>query len=253
MSAWRALDDELDRWSEAGNVATFWWRDDDAETPTPALSRLLELSEARAVPLGLAVIPANADKSLLAALRSSPLTDVLQHGFAHANHAPSTEKKAEYGAHRPVGVMRNELERGAGRLEAVFGHRFLPLLVPPWNRISQSLVSKLPSTGLIGLSTFAPRRFASPEPGLKQVNTHVDLIDWRGGRVFKGAMPVAKEIAAHLSARRRSRVDVHEPTGILSHHLVHDEGCWQYLEQLLGRVRARENARWLTPREALDS
>ncbi len=253
VSAWKALDDELDRWQQSESVATFWWRDDDAEAVTPALARLLGLSAAHLVPLGLAVIPAKAGKALMASVSACPATNVLQHGFAHANHAPSNEKKAEFGAHRPVDAMCAELKSGAERLEAIFDVRFLPVLVPPWNRVSQSLVPKLASTGLIGLSTFAPRQTASPAPRLKQINAHVDLIDWRGGRIFKGATRIAEEIAAHLSARRRSMVDSREPTGILSHHLVHDEGCWEFLEQLFARLRARENVRWLTPGEALDS
>lgn len=253
MNEWDALDAELDRWTSAGSVATFWWRDDDAQAPTPALSRLLELSESHRVPLGLAVIPATAGAALSGALSPNAMTDVLQHGFAHANHAPSNEKKAEHGAHRPVSVMIAEIGDGTRRLRAVFDGRFLPLLVPPWNRVSESLVPMLPSLGLIGLSAFAPRSSASPAPGLKQVNTHVDLIDWRGGRGFKGAARIAEEIAAHLSSRRRSEVDAREPTGILSHHLAHDEGCWKFLEQLFTHTRAGENVRWLTPREALET
>ena len=33
MSSWDALRTELDLWQDAGRDASFWWRDDDAETP----------------------------------------------------------------------------------------------------------------------------------------------------------------------------------------------------------------------------
>ncbi len=85
------------------------------------------------------------------------------------------------------------------------------------------------------------------------MNTHADLIDWRSGRVFKGTVRVAREIAAHLSARRIGQVDPNEPSGILSHHQVHDPDCWRFLEQLFTRTRARENVRWLSAEEALDT
>lgn len=251
MNEWDALDAELDRWRRAGKVATFWWRDDDARVPTPALGRLLELSQSHLVPLGLAVIPATADAALAEALALNEMTQALQHGFAHANHAPSLEKKAEFGAHRPISAMTAEIADGTRRLRDMFDDRFLPLLVPPWNRISESLVPMLPSLGLVGLSAFAPRSSPSPAPGLKQANTHVDLIDWRRGRSFKGAPRIAAEIVAHLSSRRTSEVDASEPTGILSHHLIHDENCWKFLEQLFTRTQAGENVRWLTPGEAL--
>lgn len=253
MIEWDVLDTELDQWAEADGVATFWWRDDDAHLPAPALSRLIELSESHGVPLGLAVIPAKAGDALLAALTPGPRTDVLQHGFAHVNHAPSNEKASEYGGHRPASVMTAEIAAGSRRLRAIFDKRFLPLFVPPWNRFSGSLTPVLPSLGLLGVSTFAPRRSPSPAPGLRQVNTHVDLISWRRGRVFKGTARLAGEIAAHLSARRREEVDGGEPTGILSHHLVHDIDCWRFLEQLFERTCGHENVRWLTPREALDT
>ncbi len=253
MSAWDALDAELDRWALAGRTATFWWRDDDAGAFSPALSTLLELSVAHAVPLNLAVIPAKAEPSLLQELdpESSPL--VLQHGFAHANHAPRGEKKAEYGEHRPPAAMAEEIVAGLERLEAMYPQRFLPLFVPPWNRISKPLVAQLRSLGCIGLSTYAPRRSALVAPGLKQVNAHVDLLDWRGGRRFKGTARVAGEIAAHLSARRTGEADSEEPSGILSHHQVHDPGCWRFLEQLFAGTRARENVRWLSAEEALET
>ncbi len=178
---------------------------------------------------------------------------VLQHGFAHANHAPADEKSAEYGDHRPADAMGAEILRGATRLRAVFGERFMPVFVPPWNRIAPGLVATLPSLGMVGLSAYGPRQSASPASGLRQVNTHADPIDWRGERGFKGTARVVAEIAAHLRARRSSTVDAREPSGVLSHHLVHDEDCWRFLDQLFSRTSRRENVRWLSALEALDS
>jgi len=253
MSEWGVLDAELKHWTKANRVATLWWRDDDACTPTTELTRLLQLSQSQSVPLGLAVIPANAEPTLLDGLRPTARLAVLQHGFAHANHARADEKKTEYGASRPLSVMSDEIAEGAGRLRSLFGERFLRLFVPPWNRLWHELVPELPSLGFVGLSVFGPRPSALAAPGVKQVNTHVDLIDWTGGRGFKGTARVAEEIAAHLSARRRSAADPNEPTGILSHHRNHDEVCWRCLEALFTRTRGRENIRWVTPAEALES
>jgi hypothetical protein len=253
MSEWDVLDAELEQWAAAHRVATLWWRDDDACTPSPGLTTLLRLSRSQAVPLGLAVIPATADPRLLDERAPESRLAVLQHGFAHINHARAEEKKAEFGASRPLSVMSDEIAEGAGRLRSLFGERFLRLFVPPWNRLGRKLVPVLPSLGFVGLSRFGPRPSALAAPGIKQVNTHVDLIDWIGGRGFKGTARVAEEIAAHLSARRRSEADPDEPTGILSHHLNHDEDCLQCLEALFRRTRGRENVRWMTPREALDT
>ena len=253
MSDWDALDAELDLWQRAGSVATFWWRDDDAGAASPALSRLLRLSQEHGVPLSLAVIPATAEPSLLQDVAPDSGPAVLQHGFAHANHAPPDEKSAEYGDHRPVDIMQAEIHRGAARLRALFDQRFLPLFVPPWNRIAPGLAAGLPSLGMVGLSAYGPRPSASPVSGLRQVNTHADLIDWRGQRGFKGIAHVVADIAAHLCARRSLKVDANEPSGILSHHQDHDENCWRFLDQLFSRTSRRENVRWLSALEALDS
>ena len=67
--------------------------------------------------------------------------------------------------------------------DGVFGQAASPVFVPPWNRIAPALLPRLRALGFRGLSTFrrSPRR-AQPAPGLAQINTHLDPIDWRGGR-----------------------------------------------------------------------
>ena len=57
MSPWQRLSAELDQWQALGRAATLWWRDDDAETATPALEKLLGLQRRHGVPLALATIP----------------------------------------------------------------------------------------------------------------------------------------------------------------------------------------------------
>ena len=64
---WPDLLVELDRWEEAGLVAQFWWRDDDAVAPSPRLDRLMAVAES--APVALAVIPADVKDELAAALR----------------------------------------------------------------------------------------------------------------------------------------------------------------------------------------
>ena len=68
MSTWRELEQELEAWARSGRRATFWWRDDDAVEPSPALDRLLELAASGRAPLALAVIPARASSGLAAQL-----------------------------------------------------------------------------------------------------------------------------------------------------------------------------------------
>ncbi len=128
--------------------------------------------------------------------------------------------------------------RGAARMAALFGPRALPALVPPWNRIAPGLVPKLPELGLTGLSTYGARTVSTPVPGLVQANTHVDILRWEAPRGFLGEAEALDLFRSHLAARRRAdaesrAADPTEPTGLLTHHLAHDEPAWGFLERLL--------------------
>src|SRR2546423_10040818 len=87
--SWRELEEELVRWHDEGRIADFWWRDDDATAPSPALDELLQLSKRAAVPLALAVVPLEARRELFDGLEAS----VLMHGSDHRNRAAPGEKK----------------------------------------------------------------------------------------------------------------------------------------------------------------
>jgi len=242
--AWQALAGELDAWLHQGRRISFWWRDDDAGRPDPGFERLLSLAAERALPLGLAVVPAWLTPEVAEAIKGMPATVVvLQHGFAHVNHETEVQpgehkvRPAECGAARPAAVVLEELAEGGARLRAAFGRRFLPVFVPPWNRIGSDVVAGLPRVGYQGLSAFGARAAVQPAPGLLQVNCHADPIHWRGGKRFAGAGVMLDRLRAHLAARREGRADPGEPTGILTHHRDLDPVCWSFLEELLDRLR----------------
>src|SRR5690606_4175438 len=242
---WRAFGRELDAWAAAGRHATFWWRDDDAVAPTAELERLLGL--AAGTPLALAVIPARSDGTLARRLAGERTVTVLQHGWTHTNHASPGARKAEFGPHRPTETMAAELSAGRARMAALFGSRALPVLVPPWNRLAPALLPLLPGLGFAGLSMYGVR----PEPAARPMwfNTHLDPVAWRGGRGFAGDAAVVGMALDHLRARRLGLCDPAEPTGLLTHHLVADEGCWAFIGRLLDETRRHPAARWLAAEE----
>ena len=251
MTTWRNLTEELDAWTAAGRRATLWWRDDDAVEPGPALARLLGLASERDLPLALAVVPARASEALAEALGADPArTTPLQHGYAHRNHAPASEKKAELGAHRPANAVLEQLLRGRGRMTALFGDAWAPVLVPPWNRIAEPLVPALAGLGFVGLSTLGPRAAAVPSPGLVQINTHLDIMHWPAPRGFLGEAEALEILVGQLRARRLGEVDAEEPTGLLNHHPAHDEAAWSFLAALLDRLAGHPAVRFLDAGEA---
>lgn len=249
MNAWSTLDRELELWHAAQRRATVWWRDDDAVRPGPALDRLLGLSARHGAPLALAVIPATAEPALAQNLmerrKDAPPVAVLQHGYAHRNHELEDRKKCELGAARPAAAVLAELAGGRDRLGALFGTQALPVLVPPWNRIATDLLPALPGLGFRGLSTYTPRGPARPVPELLQVNCHLDPIRWKPERGFLGEAAALGLLCEHLAARREGRADPSEPSGILTHHAVHDEALWRFLDRLLATLSAHPAVRLL--------
>lgn len=217
----------------AGRPAQFWLRDDDAARPTPALDHLLALTAQAGVPLTLAVIPALAGQPLADRVAREPHVTVAVHGWAHVNHATGTDKKQELGPHRPAPEVLAEIARAAADLSGLFGAQYVPVLVPPWNRIAPDVVAGLAATGITALSVFGPEKPAA----LPVINTHVDLMDWhtsRGGRA--DAVLLAELVAA---------MERGSPVGLLTHHLVHDRQAWGFLERLFALTAAHPGCHWL--------
>ncbi len=248
MDAWHDLDVELDAWEAAGRTATFWWRDDDAVAPTPALERLIGIAERHSAPLLIAVIPESSTDALRRRVADSDRVFVAQHGLRHRNNAPEGERASEFPHARTLSENVTDMTEGL-RLIQDFPH-LVPIFVPPWNRIDARLFPGIAVLGHKGVSTFGPRAMAQPLPGFTQTNCHADIIAWRSGRGFAGVGRVLDDVIAHLHARRTHTVDADEPTGLLTHHLVHDAASWQFLDSFFDRLRRRTGVRWLSPHDA---
>jgi hypothetical protein len=245
-----ALLRELDRWRSEGASATLWWRDDDACGDSQALRRLLGLAREFAVPVALAAIPARVDATLVAAVEASPEATVGPHGYAHRNHAHDGERSAELAAHRNAATVQAELAMGCARLSAMFGERFAPILVPPWNRMAENFAPQLSVLGFAGLSRFGPRERVCAAPNLVQVNTHVDPIAWRRERRFIGIASMLARVVDHLAQRRTRACDADEPTGLLTHHLAFGDDAWQGVRVLLDATARHPGVQWLSPHAA---
>lgn len=241
-AAWQAFAEELARWRDAGRIVELWWRDDDAARAVPALERLLALAGKSAVPLALAVIPEPAEGAWLGELGRE--ISLLQHGFDHRNRATGGEKKTEFPAAEPATSALERIAAGRARLASLVGPQALEVFVPPWNRLPAALLPRLPEAGLHGLSTYGARRSGHPAPGVLQINTHVDIIAWKDTRGFVGEDGALGLALRHLAARRAGEADQSEPTGLLTHHAVHDEGAWGFLERLFEVTRREPGVRW---------
>lgn len=245
MAGWADLGAELSRWEEAGRTVTFWWRDDDAADRTPAVERLVGLAEAAGAPVHLAVVPAPLTGALVDFLNDSAAARVLQHGYAHVNHAPKGSGKWELGDHRPLEAVIAELEIGRRWLSEVFGSKFLPVMVPPWTRISDKVTAALPVAGFRALSTEGARGALFAAPGLLALHAHCDPIRWKGGAHFRGEERSLGQIVEHLEARREGGADLTEPTGLCTHHQALDGEGWEFVERFLQYTAGHRAARWV--------
>lgn len=226
---------ELHAWRLAGRTARLWWRDDDARTATPALDRMLELSDRYGVPLALAVIPGDGAPALAEALRHRPQVTVIQHGVDHLNRRDGPAA-GEFPPHWSAAELAVRLEDGWASLcdlphaEKIFA--------PPWNDVHPLLAAALAATGYAGWSAWCDLEPSGAPP---RVDAHIDLLRWRGGARFRGAGRLASALQVALRTRRRRGL-WDAPIGLLTHHLDHDEPAWAFLERLLA---------WSTQEQAL--
>ncbi len=249
IEAWTMLKHELDLWVESGKTATFWWRDDDAVEETPQIQLLDRLSRDMEVPVSVAVIPAVMLDSLVQFLHQRDNFTAMQHGYSHRSYALKAAKKIELGGDRSCDEIQAELDRGRRLLSTAFGEQFIPVLVPPWNRIESRIYSTLASAGFSGISSIWARETASPVKGLLQVNTHLDPVNWHHDRGFIGETIAIGQIHQHLSARRQAGGDIAEPTGILTHHLIQNDEVWAFCRTLFDTLNRHPATRWLNARE----
>ncbi len=239
---WRPLREELSRWAESGRVADLWLRDDDAVEVTPALETLAGLCRRHEVPCLIAAIPARASPELAAYVAGQPLLSVAQHGFSHRNHATGVSKAQEFPPDRPQSDSCRDLRDGHARLSALFGATLLPLYVPPWNRIAPEIAALLPGVGFKAISTFGRKPLFQSSPPLMELNTHVDIIDWRGNHGGRDAGWLAADLAGELQWSRET--GGHRGIGVLTHHLVHDAPAWKFLASLLTVTAEYRCVRW---------
>jgi hypothetical protein len=230
----RPLTDALDARAIAGRHVDFWLRDDDAVQPSDSLNRLLTLTANHNVPLMLAVIPAHEDVRLGQYLDNFEHVSVAVHGWSHENYASTGEKKQELGDHRCTSVVLDELSSGYKCLLQSHPSRFVPVLVPPWNRISTNITSGLEAIGYKALSTFG----ANTSTDILMVDTHVDIIDWKGSRGGRDVRELVGELAGCVQH------DSLDTIGLLTHHLVHDVAAWSFLECVLPYLANHKAARW---------
>lgn len=222
------LGPELARWRLARRRPVLWWRDDDARAPTEPLIRLLHLSHRYERPLTLAAVPDGDIAGLAVLSQALGGVSLAIHGFRHENRAPAGQPSGEVTDADSVEHVAMEIAEATRRFrQAGVTPR---LFVPPWNNVHPTLLRALQRSEVPGLSGFDGPRHAVG--GVRRLDTHLDLMRWKGGARFRGQTRFLRRMRRLLAERRRDgRWD--EPLGLLTHHLDHDEAAWRFLDQFL--------------------
>jgi hypothetical protein len=234
------LEHELGLWRKAGQTPRLWWRDDDARQPTPALDRLLQ--SAKGAPIALAVIPDGDLPALARRLAPAPNVTVAQHGVDHTNRLPEGGRRSEYAAGTPQAEIdaavsaKRDAMRAAGLSPAFF--------TPPWNEFDDALVA---AVARAGYAAFSAGMYGKPMGGLSHIAADVDVLRWKGDPHFKGEARILNLLRRRLEARRKAG-QFSLAVGVLTHHLVHDEATWGFLEWFVGW--ASQRFRWTSFAEA---
>ena len=192
------------------------------------------MAEAMHLPVHLAVIPKHAQETLPLFCADHDMVVPLVHGWQHISHAPEGQKKAEFGHPRDTALA--DAERALKRMNDLFADRFLPVFVPPWNRLDPALLPELAPLGYTAVSTYLPRKNKWAAPGLAQINTHIDPIFWRGGRGLVPPDDLIAHVVQLLQDRRQGITDAAEPMGFLTHHLVHTQDIWDFTQSCLATL-----------------
>ena len=238
----RRLAIALDRRGEQEKAVRFWWRDDDAVRDGPMLQRLFEVTEG--APLALAVIPEPAQTDLVQAAALAPGVCVFQHGWAHVNHAPRGQGLGawELDGFRPGAQVLEEMAAGKARLESLFGDRFTPVMVPPWNRVHDTLLPGLGGLGFVGLSGTSTEASSEPVAGLRRVDCRLDVLRWKTGARFAGWRKSAEALETLLANPNGDGI-----VGINTHHAATDEDGWAFIASLNRVVADHPAALWIRP------
>jgi peptidoglycan/xylan/chitin deacetylase (PgdA/CDA1 family) len=214
---------------------TVFFRDDDAGWGDERLWALLDLFDRRALPVDVAVIPAELRPALAAELAVRARAGGVhlhQHGYAHVNHEP-VGRKCEFGPSRPYQAQAADIARGAEILGDAFGDLVEPIFTPPWNRCTAETADALADAGFAVLSRDST---ATPLPAARIPQVPI-TVDWFGSR--KGVRWTPLELAERLAAAVRTG----GPVGIMLHHAVTDGGEFAAIGALLALLTTHPNTR----------
>lgn len=254
-AGWVEVRRELDRWADGGLTANFWVRDDDAIQVSPGLERLRHVAISRGIQIGLAVIPGKALPDLIDFLACGTQEFYpMCHGWQHINHSRGS-KPAEFGPDRPATELIMDARSALRRFNELFPSA-KAVFVPPFNCATTALVKSLPHIGYFGASlmpgrverallklsyglSWLPTIKIPVFSNLPRIDVHLDVINWETMNAQSTEM-IVSAVLQNLRGRRRGLIAADAPIGLLTHHLVHNEGIWNRCDEVLDNLQSHD-------------
>jgi hypothetical protein len=209
----------------------FWWRDDDARRPGPALNRLLHLSRRFEAPLTLAAVPDGDMAALVeacAAIRTSTWRSM----------ASATRTARRPASPRARSMTCDTLDDISAEVEtaiAAFARAGLTpdLFVPPWNNAHATLDACPGAARPDGVTLRRDRApGARTAPGRSSGHHALEA----RSRAFAGACGSCCGRGACWSSAAFAGYGMSR-LGLLTHHLDHDEASWRFLAAFLSTFK----------------
>ena len=230
-----------DQRSRARHQIPFWWRDDDADGCDACARQVARACRGGTIcRLRSPSSRSERRQRSPSALASEP--NVVGAPARLAASKPRAERRKAGGAWRSSPARRGP-RRARARLRPADASssrtQFLPVLVPPWNRIARCRARAARQDGWPHRPVDVRAR-AAERPALGQ----------RASRYFRMAAgaPPAQARARLMPSSQRSwsggSPAIREPIGIMTHHLVHEEASWAFLEDLFGLIAKHPAVAW---------
>lgn len=223
-----------------------WWRDDDVAyegwwhpinrlTIYRRLQGMLDLLAQYAIPAFLAVVPAKFLEC------SFPLVQLLDryniplalHGLRHKNRLPQGTTKCEFPPEYATGKECAQIIECYKIFSARYGSRLLPVFVPPFNTMADSLAKCLEQHGLIiSASNSLPYIPESCCP----YHTDYDFMDWKK-RKLRSYTQILTDITTLV---RTGRCTI----GINSHHKLVTARDRIFFAKLFSIIAKNQRREW---------
>jgi len=211
-----------------------FFRADDIGAPGDNCRRMMEIFRTHQIPLHMAVTPAWLSESRWVTLKEWAGNDDIfcwhQHGWRHVNHQ-QTGKKGEFGTGRTKADKKEDLAKGAVKLEKIMGDDFQLFFTPPWNRFDPETAEALAELGFKAVSRSSGEMKKVPLPDtLPDIFINVDLHTRSEADPAESWNALMDEFEAAVETGR---------VGVMLHHQRMNDAAFEFLDTCLSMVARR--------------